>query len=600
MTPFRMPSRALNGLFALAVSLVFSGSLEGVARWHEWRLPRPTVADYLWDWEKKWEGDFYTIRSDVNGWPPWEEFNQDGVRDRTHPVTPPTRVRRVMFLGDSVTLGDHIRPDQAYPQVLQARLDAAGRPAEVFNLALWGWSTRQERRAWEDLGRKYAPDEVVLAVCLNDIPELQNNLARPPRWLESLHGRSALVRAVVDAKGREIQRVEQLFTEPRAWRVLEAYDRFFTEVRGLRESVSARGARLTMIVVPFRFQVAPGAPPPVVQETIAAFCRDEGMKCLDLLPALRPVGEAAFVDYDHLSPRGAEVVAEALETGDLVDWPRGHGEVLAGAGLADVPASALGHRDPEVRTAAAWTLGRTGEPASLPRLTAALDDADAAVRREAAVALGRLADRHEAELARDGAREAARAALYRTAAGDAEEAVRWVAARTLFDLGLDLGDVPRLAALVSHDDPYVRGFAAFSLGSLGPDAAAAVPALAEALRFEDAYTRGGPATALAKMGSAAAAAVPALIQGVRDADGDNRWKAARTLGRIGPPAQPAVPLLVTALEDPNEYVRAHAARALGRIVPVAPATAAALRRAVDDPDETVRREARAALEPAAE
>jgi lysophospholipase L1-like esterase len=353
-------------------------------------------------------------------------------------------------------------------------MDEAGRPVEVFNLALWGWSTRQERRAWERLGRKYAPDEVVLAVCLNDIPELQNNLTRPPRWLSVLHGRSALVRAVVDAEGREIQSVEQLFTDAKAWRVRAAYNRFFAEVRGLRDAVRHQGAAFRMIVFPFRFQVVPGAPPPVAQAAIARFCRAEGIPCLDLLPALRPLGESGFVDYDHLSPRGAQVVADALEGGGLVPWPRAHGEVLSTSGVAVTP-GALGHRDPEVRTAAAWALGRPPQPSAVPALAAALGDTDPAVRREAAVSLGRFAAPVE-EVGKEAVDTTARVALYRAAAGDKDEAVRWAAARALFELGLHLSDVAHLAALLPHPDPYVRGFAAFSLGSLGPAASAAVPA----------------------------------------------------------------------------------------------------------------------------
>jgi HEAT repeat protein/lysophospholipase L1-like esterase len=590
MTRAPSVSLAVNVVLSLAVTVLFAGSLEAVARWRERRNPPPAVADYLWDWEQKWEGDFYTIRSDVNGWPPWEKFNQDGMRDRTHPVTRPARVRRVVFLGDSVTLGDHVEPEEAFPQALQARLDAAGRPGEILSVALWGWSTRQERRAWEQVARKYAPDDVVLAVCLNDIPELQNNLTRPPSWLGALHQQSAVVRAVVDAPGREIQSVEQLFSDAQAPKVREAYQRFFGEVRGLRDSVRAQGASFSVVVFPFRFQVTAGAPAPVAQETIASFCRSESIPCLDLLPALRPLGASGFVDYDHLSPRGAQAVAQVLAGPSLLPWPPSHDEVLRAAGVAAGAhgwRSALAHADPAVRRAAAAvaTIGRAPEMPSALALVPLLGDADSAVRREAAVGLGRL---------RSSADEI-RAALFRAAGQDTDETVRWAAARALFDLGLHGADVPRLAALASHPDPYVRGFAAFSLGTLGESAASAVPALAGALRFDDAYTRGGAATALAKMGPAARDAVPALVLSLEDTNGDRRWKAARTLGRIGAPAQAAVPLLVAALADPNEYVRAHAARALGRIAPDAPDARNALQRASKDPEETVRVEARAAL-----
>jgi HEAT repeat protein/lysophospholipase L1-like esterase len=520
---------------SLAVTVLFLGALEGLSRWREARHPAPVVEDYLWDWEKKWEGDFYTIRADVNGWPPWEEFNADGVRDRMHAVETPAGVVRVAFLGDSVTLGDQVQPAEAYPQVLQALLDEAGRPAEVLSVALWGWSTRQERIAYGRLARKYRPDQVVLAVCLNDIPELQNNLTRPPSWLMGLHERSALVRLVVNARGREIQRVEQLFSDPDAARVQDAYRRFFAEVRALRDEVRGDGASFALAVFPFRFQVAAGAPPPLAQQRLIAFCAEERIPCLDLLPAVAELGEAAFVDYDHFSPAGGRRVARELLARDLVRWPPPYAE------RADA-------------VAAAWAAGQRKDAAAVPTLLAALGDPDEAVRRESARALGRLGT----------AADPARPGLHR-ALRDPRQSVRWAASRALFDLGVRTSELGPLEEALSSDDPYVRGFAAFSLGELGAPAREAVPALAAALRHPDGYTRGGAVAALAKLGPEAAAAVPALREGLASADGDRRWKAARTLGRIGPAAAAAVPALVKSLEDPNEHVRMHAARALARI-----------------------------------
>src|SRR5262245_10707559 len=99
-------SLAGNVVLSLAVFAGLLGAVEGVCRLLE--KPRPPVADYIWDWQRKWDGDFYTMRSDANGWPPWEEFNADGLRDRTHAPEKPEGVRRLVFLGDSVTLGDQI------------------------------------------------------------------------------------------------------------------------------------------------------------------------------------------------------------------------------------------------------------------------------------------------------------------------------------------------------------------------------------------------------------------------------------------------------------------------------------------------------------
>ena len=68
------------------MSALFLGALEATARLFEPPRPaRPPVADYIWDWSEKMPGDFYTMKTEAVGWPPWEEFNRDGLRDRTRP-----------------------------------------------------------------------------------------------------------------------------------------------------------------------------------------------------------------------------------------------------------------------------------------------------------------------------------------------------------------------------------------------------------------------------------------------------------------------------------------------------------------------------------
>ncbi len=601
---------AANLSLALGASVLFLAALEGGARLVEKRRPpRPEVADYIWDWDDKMPGGFYVMKSDGVGWPPWEEFNADGLRDRTRTREKPEGVTRIAVLGDSVTLGAEITPQEAYPQLLEARFAAEGQSAEVMNVALWGWSTRQERIAWQRIARQYRPDQAVLAVCLNDIPELFNNLERPPRWLRSLHERSALVRLLVNAEGREIDSVERLFGEPDAPRVREALDRFFEEVRALRREVEADGATLALVVLPFRFQLEPGAPLPVVQQRIAGFCRAEGLQCLDLLPTIARAGAGAFLDYDHLSPSGAQLVADTLHASGLLaagrSEPRALGEALAR------------RSDPGARSAGEWLAGRRGAPASsaTAAIAGVLESAEAGERRAAAWALGvagGAAEPHLEPLARcvrgddsAGVRATCARALggigsrgavapLVEALGDPSEVVRAAAAQALARVGPAPADVKALAAAVSSHDRYVAAFAAWSLGNLGAAAELAVDELARALARDE--TNAVVAGALARIGPAARAAVPELVVALGSADDGRRWRAARTLGRIGPAAEAAVAALTAALADPSSVVRAHAARALGRIGPAAKSAAPALQRATGDRAEGVRDEARLALE----
>jgi HEAT repeat protein/lysophospholipase L1-like esterase len=570
-----------NLALSLAVSALLLAALEGAARLLEEERERPRVAPYIWDWQQKWDGEFYTMVSRSVGWPPSEEFNGDGVRDRTHSAQRLPRTARVAILGDSVTLGAGIPAHEAYPQQLQALLDAAGRKVEVFNVALWGWSTRQQRIAYERIARRYAPDRVVLGVCLNDIPELQNNLSRPPALVAGLHERSALFRRLVDAHDREIRSVEELFQSPAADAVESAFGRFFEELEALAREVARDGAELGVLVFPFRFQLEPGAPAPSAQQTLLAGCDRHGVACLDLLPTLAEIGTDAFVDYDHLSPAGARRVAEALVASGWLPEAGSHLELLAAAADSQPAPDLLGltaSRDPALREAALWAAERSAAGAALAGRAASLlaGDSDPGVRAAAARLLGGIEDvERDAELA-----------LY-SALGDPSEPVRHAAARALHRIGPSAADIPRLTAALESADPYVVGFATWSLGELGPDAAEAVPALLDALRGQP-LGEGIGARTLARLGGdAAERAVPELVAALDSREPRHRFNAALALGRLGRQAAQARPSLARLLgDDPDPSVRGHAARALGRIgggESVAP-----LIGALDDPDGHVR------------
>jgi HEAT repeat protein/lysophospholipase L1-like esterase len=616
----RASALALNLLLALVSATIVLGGAELVAR-----LTEPPAAaapaDYITDWQA-WQGDFYTVKSTAVGWPPWEDYNTEGLRDREHAVQKRPGSWRVACLGDSVTLGWGIRPQQAWPQVLEELGAASGHDLEVMNVALGGWSTRQELLAWRRIARRYRPDQVLLGICLNDVAEMQNNLSRPSRLLAELHRRSALVRRVVRAREREIGAVEELFTAAEAPRVRSGYERMFADLRTLRDEVRADGARFAVLVFPFRFQLAPGAPPPLAQRTIADFCRREGIAFLDLLPAITPLGEQAFHDYDHFNPAGARAVAQqVLDSGLLAD--RGHGEdapapaasssprpdAQRGAGDDPKPLIAalkapVAERRAEAARALA-TLGETAAPA-VPALTVALADSSHVVRAAAAWALGNVGPaaapavpalirllrdvdpfvRAGAAFGLGGVGEAAAgaAATLIDRLDDPDERVRWRAADALAKVGLDEASVEPLARLVQETTGLGRGHAAEALGRLGPAARSAVPELVAAASDSRPDVRWRAIWALGRIGPAAAPAVPQLRAAL--ADPDLRWRAADALGAVGTRAIEARPELEALLTDPSSNVRWRAASALGAIG--SRQSALPLARAVRDEAENVR------------
>jgi HEAT repeat protein len=591
----------INVTLSLAVFSLLIAGLEGTARLFEKPGTHPPAG-------KPWAPAgakyfyFYTLKPHPPGWPR-HEVNAEGLRDREHPVALPDDVWRVAILGDSVTEGFGLPADQAYPAVLQRELDAAGERVEVLSVAVRGWSTLQERIAYHRIARRYDPQQVLLGVCLNDIIELAIQRRPPPRLLLALHRRSAFVRWVVDATRREEKGVEQLFsgTPPLGL--------FFDEVSALRSEIAADRAELSLVVFPFRFQLQKDAPAPTVQAAISAWCASQRLRCLDMLPVLRPLGPSAFIDPSHLSREGTLASAEAIrpllrrcsmpdalreELGrvgtkaarEAVGWldqgGPGRGAGSAPPAAREALAAALHAPETRARAGAAWALGRLEPDPDLgPPLRQALADPSEAVAAEAARALGRgVAD------------DEATAAALLEALGDGREVVRWAAADALDRLTPQPGWLGPLRSALGSRDEYVRNFAAWTLGRLAPDSRAAALELVRQVDESDDAAASSLARAARDLGPALDSALARPLDELAHGDARARARAARTLGLVG--AKTAVPALTHALADPDAAVRARAVLALGRIGEAGP-TIPALRATLRDPDPWVREESARAL-----
>jgi HEAT repeat protein len=155
-------------------------------------------------------------------------------------------------------------------------------------------------------------------------------------------------------------------------------------------------------------------------------------------------------------PRAIPVLAEMTRR---PDGPGAYQAVVALGRLASrtqeaAPAlvAALRHADPDIRRAAARSLGQIGPPI-IPALQEALADSDREVRRSAVEALG------------------------------------WIGAAA----------VPTLIEALNNESPSARRAAARALGRFGPAAKAAEPALIEALRGTDEKVRQAAARALGEI-----------------------------------------------------------------------------------------------------
>jgi HEAT repeat protein len=150
---------------------------------------------------------------------------------------------------------------------------------------------------------------------------------------------------------------------------------------------------------------------------------------------------------------------------------------------------------------------------------------------------------------------------------DPSAAVRYQAAGALGRLGNASPEVASaLLAALSDAGPSVRIQAAGALGRLGNASPAVVSALLAALRDADRFVRSQAAEALGQLENASPEVVSALLAALRDADHIVRSQAAEALGQLGNAASDLIVYLQEILHsDPRWSTRRDAARQLGRV-----------------------------------
>ncbi|GEM_PF-2358618 len=109
-------------------------------------------------------------------------INSHGMRDKERELPKAADLLRILVIGDSVTFGVHVEAEQTFPALLEQRCGERDIQAEVFNMGVVGYDTRQSLAFLEETGLAFKPDIVILAHCMNDVEDASVDIA----LLESL------------------------------------------------------------------------------------------------------------------------------------------------------------------------------------------------------------------------------------------------------------------------------------------------------------------------------------------------------------------------------------------------------------------------------
>jgi len=284
-------------------------------------------------------------------------INDKGLRGPERSYAKPAGMRRILFLGDSVTFGFRMREyEETFPHAVE-RLwnERHGVEVQTINAGVDGYSPWQEYRYLHTEGLRYQPDLLVVGFVLNDVTEKLNlhrfggwsegyQLSRSAAsWREWLADRTAigffLQRAAMQlqfgedaasgAKAAEIMRIEALVEQPDHPEIRRAWEITVANLGKIFQLAGEHQIPVLLVTFPYTFQLdeseAKGGP----QRILDRVAQQHGIAHLDLLPPLAayladndtPAHEL-FLDDNHLSPRGAALVArlivEKIESAELL------------------------------------------------------------------------------------------------------------------------------------------------------------------------------------------------------------------------------------------------------------------------------------------
>jgi len=259
--------------------------------------------------------------------------NEEGFRD-ARPLTPHVEDgrKRILFVGDSFTFGQGVaNPADRFGDRIGAALEQA-RPGRyvVANAGVSGYSTVQiAPMVAEALGRKYEMKYVVYTICLNDIDGFYADVNQLYQTMEPRRPTVFLFRDTYflnllyfHAQQYTIPELRMYDALLRQWYAGAEWRRMQESLQSLQATCRNAGVELRVAVFPMVHLLGPSYPLRDIHRQITDFCTSQGIRTLDLEPALTPHvhdGLRASVFDVHPSAVAHRLAADAMRESLLDD-----------------------------------------------------------------------------------------------------------------------------------------------------------------------------------------------------------------------------------------------------------------------------------------
>lgn len=197
--------RIAANLSLVAVGILLALAIAEIAVRANWRATVDSVYHPPSEHLPAVDGIFDLVRPNVKGIyrGVYYQSNSAGFRGPEYTPDPPPGVFRIAVFGDSFTMGDGVLVEQAYPHLVERKLNRASEQQfEVLNWGLSGVNLRQGLMRLRKLAPQFKPDLIIYGFTANDVEgpsyrrsvDLETQIKNRSRYLHYSYSWSYLVR----------------------------------------------------------------------------------------------------------------------------------------------------------------------------------------------------------------------------------------------------------------------------------------------------------------------------------------------------------------------------------------------------------------------
>ena len=243
--------------------------------------------------------------------------NSLGFRDYEYDYTKPADTKRIVFLGDSFTLGWGVPLEQTFAKRLEQMLNQTEDRCEVINMGIGNYNSIMEVELFKWKGLSLDPDMVVLMFFLNDTEPIPRQksvvtyaIVKHSYFLSFLFDRFVRLRSRYAETFEWSSYYRGLYSQDNAGNLAENSG----AVRGLIELCEREGIGLLIVNIPelhsfkdYSFYYA--------TDYIKDLAEEAGTSFLDLLPRLasyEPESMWVSMEDTHANSRAHGLIAEEI------------------------------------------------------------------------------------------------------------------------------------------------------------------------------------------------------------------------------------------------------------------------------------------------